>query len=587
MASRKAASRRPKKAPEPTRLDAVRALMSEARVDALLIRSTDRYLNEYVPVDLSTRVWVSGFSGSAGEVLLTHDAAYLAVDGRYWLQARTDMDPKVWTVLEVPLGQALDQALVELLEELGDAASADGRPLKVGFEPDRLTADQLRRFRDQLPDQEWVPLSPSPVEFARGDTLPSPRPAGIRCVDEARAGRTVADKLELLGDLLDAAGAEALLVQRLDELMWLANLRGTELPYQATFGAVGLATRERLLIGLERPEEVPEAVVRARPDIDFVGEPELWRSIGGRRGYRKIGFDGANNTVAAELRIRGSRAKIIPMQTPLQPIRARKLPSELDAMQDAFRRADAVVARSIDWACKEVDAGRRVTEKSFADTVERNFMDAGATGLSFKVISAAGKNAAQIHYGTPNPRKPFKPGELVLLDTGAYFEDGYATDLTRTFLVGGKRAKATDEQRWLYTLVLKAALAGMRAVLPIGARGSQLDAIIRAPIWAEGLDYRHGTGHGVGVNVHEFPPRVGPHTQCVLEVGHVFSIEPGIYLEGSGGIRIENLCTLEAGPEGFMRVRPMTFSPLDRRLIEPRMLGPDEKSFLKWFQAQS
>jgi Xaa-Pro aminopeptidase len=175
-----------------------------------------------------------------------------------------------------------------------------------------------------------------------------------------------------------------------------------------------------------------------------------------------------------------------------------------------------------------------------------------------------------------------KRGELMLLDTGAYFAEGYATDLTRTFLLDDGRAKGNAEQRRLYTLVLKAAVAGMRAAFPRGTTGAALDAIVRAPLWAAGLNYNHGTGHGVGINVHEFPPRVAPGANASLEEGHVFSIEPGVYLPKFGGIRIENLCTVEAAPkmDGFLRVKPLTFSPLDKRLIDTRLLVPDEKAWL-------
>ena len=176
----------------------------------------------------------------------------------------------------------------------------------------------------------------------------------------------------------------------------------------------------------------------------------------------------------------------------------------------------------------------------------------------------------------------------MLVDTGAYFEEGYATDLTRTFLIGGTKDRGTDEQRRIYTLVLKAAIAGMSAVIPERATGEQLDAIIRAPLWAEGLDYNHGTGHGVGINVHEFPPRVSPGARSRLEPGHVFSIEPGLYMPKFGGVRIENLCTVEpvAKRPGFLAVKPLTFSPLDRRLIETKMLTPSDRSWLADYQKQ-
>jgi Xaa-Pro aminopeptidase len=241
-----------------------------------------------------------------------------------------------------------------------------------------------------------------------------------------------------------------------------------------------------------------------------------------------------------------------------------------------------VIDAAARWLCDEVSKRKVVSEADFAAKVEALFMASGATGLSFSIISAAGRNGAIVHYSKPNPKRVIKQGELMLLDTGAFYDEGYATDLTRTFLVGPKSQKASAEQKRYYTLTLKAAIAGMRARVPVGARGDQLDAITRAPLWLAGLNYNHGTGHGVGINVHEFPPRIATTGTAPLEEGMVFSIEPGVYLERFGGIRIENLCTIEriTGVPGFLQVRPLTFSPLDPRLIERKLLHEEERAWL-------
>ena len=560
------------------RLEEVRAHMRADGLDALLVRSADRFLNEYVPPEDSTRVWLTGFTGSMGEALVTRDAAYLAVDGRYWLQAERELSD-AWTVLKVRMGTGIDQALTD---QLGAIAASGRRGLAVGFDPHRLAPRSLKQLEAAVPRARFVPVSPSPVEKAWGTRASSADP-GIRAVEAGRVGAKVADKLALVRTkVLEPAGAHGLLVQRLDEIMWLTNLRGTELPFQATFRCVALVTKRRIEIGLADPGAVPKAVREARPELRFGPEEALWSRVG-RRGATRIALDPEHATVATQLALEARGATEVPVSAPLAPLRARKTPEELASMRRAFRTADRVVEATIAWANRKVAGGDKVTEASFAAEVERRFLEAGAIGLSFQVISAAGKNGAHIHYGPPSSRRALVPGELMLLDTGAYFEEGYATDLTRTFLVGGGKQRATAEQRRRYTLVLKAAIAGMKAVLPEGSRGSQLDALVRAPLWAEGLDYNHGTGHGVGINVHEFPPRVGPASQTVLEPGHVFSIEPGLYDPGFGGIRIENLCTVEPGPPGFIRVVPLTFSPLDARLIDRKMLNPDEKAFLEAF----
>lgn len=577
MATRRRKRGGPDHSEADARLEQIRGRMAKAKVDALLVRSTDRFLNEYVPREQSSRIWATGFTGSMGEALITADAAYLAVDGRYWLQARQEVS-EAWTILEVQMGSGIDQAIADQIAAL---QAGRRKALRIGFDPERLTPRTLQRLELAAPKASFQPLSPSPVGAARGEG-PASRAPGVRAVDEARLGRTVGEKLALVAPVLEQAGADALLLQRLDEIMWMSNLRGTQLPFQATFEALALVTKKKLFLGCE-PSAISDEIRKARPDIQFVSEEALWAKLG-QRGARRVGLDVDNNTMAAQLQVEASGAELVPVAAPLQPIRARKTPEELASMQDAFRKADEVVEAVIAWTQARVDAGERVTEAAFAEEVERRFFEAGATGLSFNVIAAAGKNGAHIHYGTPNPRRALKPGELMLLDTGAYFEEGFATDLTRTFLVGGRKQKPTDEQKRRFTLVLKGAIAGMQAVLPLGSRGVQLDALVRAPIWAAGLDFNHGTGHGVGVNVHEFPPRVGPSSMSVLEPGHVFSIEPGLYDERFGGIRIENLCTLEEGPApGFMRVVPLTFSPLDERLIDKRALTAEEKAFLTSF----
>lgn len=563
------------------RLAGVRKRMAAAGVDVLLVRSTDRWLNEYVPLDESARVWVTGFTGSAGEVMITEDQAFLAVDGRYWTQAEQTVDPALYTVLRVPLGTGIDETLAERLRALRDAAAP--KKLVIGFEPDRVTTYTLEWLKKQLGDgASWKPLFPSPVEAARGAARPPAREGTIRVVDERKVGRTVEEKLEELGTKLESLGADALLVQRLDEIAYLSNLRGDELPYQATFKAVAIATRERLIVGMD-PAKAKSPVRVARDDVMFVPEAELWTMVGRRSKRPRVLFDKAGSTELTRSLLEKTGAKLVFADSPVGPMKAKKNPAELAAMVGAFRRADAVVDGAARWLMNEVTAGRRVTEANFAEKVKSAFLESGATGLSFRVISAAGKNGAIIHYSDPNDRRVIKEGELMLLDTGAYYEEGYATDLTRTFLVAGPRAKGDASQRYYFTAVLKAAIAGMTAILPEGSKGGQLDAITRAPLWALGLNYNHGTGHGVGINVHEAPPRIGPNATSVLEEGFVFSIEPGVYLPDFGGIRIENLCVLEkaAKKPGFLAVQPLTFSPLDDRLIDPKLLAPSEKAFLR------
>lgn len=555
------------------RVAAVRELMRAQGIDAVIVRSTDRYLNEYVPLEESTRAWLTGFTGSMGDALLTLDQAWLAVDGRYYLQGDQETAGTPFTVERVPLGASIRTSLFGLVKKVALAGAR-----RIAYEPDRFALKELDELAALLQPTgaELVPTRPSLIEQARGPVEEPERP--IRGVDEAAVGLTVADKVARAREALERHDVQAFVVQHLDELAWVTNLRGDDFPYQATFRGVGLLTREAVLLAAA-PSRIPADVLAARGAALRLVDPADWSAAlpaGGRVGYDP---DAVTADVVQTIRARG--ATPVPMPSPLSALKAKKNEAELRAMRAAFARADAVVEAAQAYVHARVDAGEPVTEADLAAEVERLFRASGATGLSFKVIAAAGKNGAIIHYGTPDPERVIREGELVLLDTGAYYAEGYATDLTRTFLAGS-RATATPEQKRYFTLVLKGAIAGMSARLPVGARGDQLDAITRAPLWAAGLDFNHGTGHGVGINVHEFPPRVSPNGGAKLEEGHVFSIEPGVYLPEFGGVRIENLVTLAPAPglPGFLDVVPLTTSLLDERLFDQELLTDAERAWL-------
>ena len=565
------------------RLDAVRKYMARDKVDILVVRSTDRFLNEYVPTEESARVWISGFTGSMGDAVITADTAFLAVDGRYWLQGAQETDPALYDVVKVPFGSSIGSSVADTIAGL--IAKSEKRRPTVGYEPDKTTPAELAQLKSVVGKGcNYKSVFPSPVARARGVVGNGKAAPGIRLVDEKKVGATVRQKLDTLAGKLESLGIDALLLQRLDEIAYLSNLRGSELPYQATFKSIALATPQTLFIGID-PSTVSGEVRIQRQHVMFVPEPEMWSLIGERGKRTRVGYDRSQNSELGREQIEQTKATAVLVESPVGPLKAKKNKAEITAMTAAFAKADLVVDQAQRWLCDRVVAGDKVSEAQFADRVSTLFTASGAVGLSFRIISAAGKNGAIIHYSDPSARRTIKRGELMLLDTGAYYAEGYATDLTRTFLVDDAKAKGTDSQRYHYTMVLKSAIAGMSAVIPEGAKGYQLDAITRAPLWAEGLDFNHGTGHGVGVNVHEFPPRIGPNAAAVLEEGFVFSIEPGIYLPRFGGVRIENLCTLvkAKGRKGYLAVQPLTFSPLDKRLIDRSRLTAEEKAWLSTF----
>lgn len=585
VASSKKPPARPSARPTAARLGALRALMKERGIDALVVRSTDKYLNEYVPSDESTREWITGFSGSMGDALITGDRAILVVDGRYTLQAAQE-SPE-FLAHTTPLGTSIEQGWLKLLAEL----PAQGVKT-LGVETERVPhslKDTLDKRALEL-GLTVMPTAPSLIEVLRAkEGIEDAAPSGeVWAIDARLSGRTVKERLTIAHALFDARKVDAQLVVALDEIAWITNLRGTHFPFQATFRSTALVTRTQVFVVM------PVGVPRPSAEHGVVFVDDIAAALHKLGASPRIAFDPRGTPAAIASELKGAGAELVEIDSPFSMARTQKTDAELRHMVAAFERADDVVSGVQREVNAAIAKGARITEADVARLTEQRFKDSGAFGLSFKVISAAGKNGAVIHYSTPDEKRRLKAGELFLLDTGAYYEGGYATDLTRTFLLGGPKQKATAEQRRLFTLVLKGAIAGMSARLPKGVVGEQLDTLVRAPLWAAGLDYGHGTGHGVGVNVHESPPRISIGSRVPVETGQVFSIEPGVYLPDWGGVRIENLCTLvedtapvrKGVPRSFVRVKPLTFSPMDARLIEPKLLTPYEKKFLAWFRAQ-
>ena len=527
------------------RLTEFLSLLDKHQLDGALVRSTDSFLNEYVPLDKSLRAYLTGFTGSVGDVLVMRGQGILFVDGRYSIQAKKEAPD--FEVRVLSLGQSIESAWLAELAKFPKT--------KLGVETNKLSVNLYERLKAQAERYE-IQLVELP-EF--GPSMESKGDAKRWEVSPEYTGATTEQRLSQAEPLFKEHELDAFLVVPLDEVAWLNNQRSNEFPYQMVFSARGLAYLDRFEIFQE--------------------------SVSCKKGVR-VGFDPELTPEAVRRDLEDLGAKLVSLKSPFQLMKSIKSSAELKHMRSAIARADTVVDHVQKWACEEIEKVAKLTEADIDQKVREEFEKSGVTGLSFKPICAAGKNGAQIHYGNPNDQEPLKAGELFLLDTGAYYEGGYATDLTRTFLLGGTKQKASEKQKTIFTLTLKGAIAGMTARFPKGTTGASLDGIVRDPIWRAGYNYNHGTGHGVGINVHENPPRISPAGSSEIKIGQVFSIEPGIYIEGFGGVRIENLCTVVEDPENsdFLRVLPLSFCPLDSRLINEELLDNNEKKFLKYFK---
>ncbi len=549
-------------------------LLLKEKIDALLLRSCDRYFNEYVPKEQSFRAQITGFDGSVGDAIIMPHEAHLFVDGRYTLQARTQVPDYEIHVTE--LGRSIEQLWLDFLKhKLGPKST-------VAVDPDIFDLDLFSK----LETQGWPMVNAQKLLNAACPLKPNAKSARVWPIPEAICGMSVAEKLRDLAPSLTKNGIDAWFLTKLDDIAWATNLRSDYFVHQRAVPGLALITKDHIVLGLN--DKVDAASIEKNNIIKTTKESQFFSYIKDNFGQiNVVGARQADCSKSHERALKDAGISIKPVDNPLLVKKALKNEKELLHMRSAFRKADQVVYQTQEHIIDCFANQTPLTEGDVDRFVEEAFKKSGSDSLSFRTICASGKNGAVIHYGTPNHQDALSEGSLFLLDTGAYYEGGYATDLTRTFLAAQKTVTATSWQKEMFTLVLKSSIAGLAARFRRGTTGMQLDAVVRAPLWQAGLDFAHGTGHGVGINVHEFPPRIGPTSLSVLQESQVFSIEPGIYIEGLGGVRIENLVTVVADENpAFLRILPLTFCPFDERLIEQGMLTDFEKGFLEYYRKE-
>lgn len=557
----------------------VQELLKRANIDSLLLRSTDRFFNEYVPEYDSARAYLTGFNGSVGDAVIGQKSAQLFVDGRYSLQAKKQA-PNFSIDVCGSHGSIEQRWLSFLSEQLTPGQT-------LAFDPATLSLSLYERLAKNLSskgiklDAKGHAIIKEALSCRSAHQRP---PAKAFIVPPDLCGASVLLKREHIKKALIAAEVAGFLAVKLDDIAWTFNMRGNYFPFQSTVPALACVLKDSALICPLADLKLPDLV----PGVRVVQEGEFFQTLKELVQNQALGIDELETSKAHEMALRSYEIGIKKMANPLASLKAIKNGQELHNLRHSFRKADQVVYQTQNFVTQSYEKGEWLSEGEIDDRIKEQFFSSGATELSFRPICAGGQNGAVIHYGTPNREEKVSSGSLFLLDTGAYYQGGYATDLTRTFFLGDANTHPKPWQKEMFTLVLKASIRGLSARLRRGTLGMQLDAMVRAPLWQAGVDYAHGTGHGIGINVHEFPPRIGPTSPSELKEGQVFSIEPGIYVEGLGGVRIENLATIVVDPDNanFLRVLPLTFCPLDQRLIENSMLDADEQAFLQYFAAE-
>jgi Xaa-Pro aminopeptidase len=557
------------------RLAAVRELMATRRYDALIVPRADEYLGEYLPAHNERLRWISGFTGSAGAVVVLRERAAIFVDGRYTTQVRRQVpaalfeyhhlveEPHVpWLAAQLPAGArvACDPRLHSLhwYRESGATLAAAGL---------ELVADS-----DNLVDRRW-----------RGRPAPLVRPALL--LAERYTGEASADKRRRIGRAVAAQGADAALVFAPDSVSWLLNVRGTDVPHLPvlqSFAVLEAGGELTLFVDSGRLPEGFGAHVGA--GVEVVAEGEAGTAFAAWAG-RRVLADPRGANAWTQLTLERAGATLLPGEDPVLLPKACKNAVEIAGSRRAHLRDAVAVVCFLAWLDGEVAAGRLHDEAELADRLfalrarGEQFRD-----LSFDTISAAGANAAMAHYNHLNAvPAPLATDSVYLVDSGAQYTDG-TTDVTRTVAIGDPG----EEVRRRFTLVLKGHIALDRARFPRGTTGTQLDALARQFLWREGLDYDHGTGHGVGVflGVHEGPQRISKrHGDVALRPGMIVSNEPGYYREGAYGIRCENLLVVresavEADQAPMLEFESLTLVPFDRRLLAPALMTPLELAWV-------
>lgn len=558
------------------RIAALRAWMAARRIDAVLVPRADAHQGEYV-ADCDARLrWLTGFSGSAGFAIVTAERAGVFIDGRYRVQVRSETDPAVLTPVNWP-----ETGAAEWLR----AALPQGGV--VGFDPWLHGVTEIEALTAKLEGSGITLMAvENPVDAIWTDR-PAPPVGAARLHPEALAGASAEARRAQVAADVSAAGQGAAVLTLPDSISWLLNLRGADIPRNPVVQSFAIIDDTGAVQLFAAPGKFTPEVRAALGNAVAIAPPEDFAAaLSALKGAVRIDPESAPVAVAAALTAAG--ATVARDRDPVALPKARKTAAELQGMRDAHLADAVAMVRILAWI--DAQTPGRFSEIDVVRALEDFRREAGATDISFDTISGAGPNGAIVHYRvTEASNRTVASGELLLLDSGGQYPMG-TTDVTRTVAVAV--GPAPEAARDAYTRVLQGLIGLSRLRFPRGLAGRDIEAVARAPLWQAGMDFDHGTGHGVGAAlcVHEGPLRISRRSELPLEPGMIFSNEPGYYREGEWGIRLENLIAVEpaTGPDGrdLLGFETLTLVPIDRRLIEPGMLSRAEIAWLDAYHAR-
>lgn len=566
----------------PRHVPLIRQAMAAQGLDGFLVPHEDEHQNEYLPEANDRLAWATGFTGSAGAAVILKDKAAVFVDGRYTLQVRDQVDEATFEIRDLVEG-----GVPAYLE------TAAGPGQVVGYDPRLHSPDALDHLKAAIAraGAQLKPVAANPLDQAWGAARPSQPVAPVVAQPLAYSGEDSADKRARIGKALAARGADATVLTAPSSIAWLFNVRGGDvirspLPLaQAILNKDGTALLflDPAKVTAELPTWLGNQVTLETPD-------DLPGALGDLKGKRVLVDPGLSSAWYFEA-LSDAGAEVVRGEDPCALPRAAKNQVEIAGTTEAHARDGVALARFLHWLATEAQTSLP-DEVEVVSRLEGFRQETGAMkDLSFDTIAGAASNGAIVHYRpTTRLNKQTVSGSLLLVDSGAQYLDG-TTDVTRTVAIG----EPSQEMRERFTLVLRGHLALAAIRFPAGTTGSALDILARAPLWARGLDYDHGTGHGVGsyLGVHEGPQRISKLPNFVaLQPGMILSNEPGYYKEGAYGIRIENLqyvteaVPIAGGERPMLGFETLTLAPIDRRLIEVSLLTPEERAQMDAYHAR-
>jgi Xaa-Pro aminopeptidase len=560
------------------RLAALRAELRDQGLDGFIVPRADEHLGEYVPASAERLAWLTGFTGSAGLAAVLADKAAVFTDGRYVLQLATQTDPALWEQLHIT-------------EDPPPAWLAANAPegAKIGYDPFLISEEGLGRYTDA--GLAMQPVTRNPID-AVWTSRPAPPLAPARPHPLEHAGRSATEKREQVAALLREAKQDAAVLSDPASIAWLLNIRGDDVPFTPFALGFALTHADGGTELFMDPAKLPDATREWLGNTLSVAGREALEPALVRLAGKRVRVDGSGTPVWFAQTLRAAGAIVAAGPDPCLLPKACKNEVEQQGSRNAHARDAVAVCRFLHFLADTGPIGSETEMSAAAKLLALRLDVDGFRGESFPAISGAGEHGAVIHYRvTEESNRRIRPDEVYLIDSGAQFPDG-TTDVTRTVWTGPGEPPA--ELREQVTRVLKGHIAIATLAFPQGVGGAHLDAFARRALWQAGLDYDHGTGHGVGsyLSVHEGPVSLSRLARPVpIAAGMILSNEPGYYFPGHYGIRLENLllvreATMAGASKPFLQFETLTLAPFDRRLIDPGLLETAELAWLDAYHAR-